>query len=157
MAETTTQPNGAGDPTPAVTTPVISSEVRTLLAQHGQVVETPDQLEAAVRYLSDEIGRLKPLADDGRAYHADLVEAALAEGVRAMGDAFPAETYREMLKGAPLDHIKRVRDAFAAQAKEVLPAERKTKDGDEGAPPAGKPAGDDSRAPETPAAAYGGH
>ncbi len=120
-------------------------------------------LEAAVRWLNEqlveatrqrdeaqqEVARLQPLADQGRAYRDELVNQAVAEGVRAMGEAFPEETYRAMLAGAPLEHIRQVRDTFADQARVRFPGGRQTRDVMEGD---GQPI-----RPTTPAAAYGAH
>lgn len=119
------------------------------------------ELDAAVRWLNEqlveatrqrdeaqqEVARLQPLADQGRAYRDELVNQAVAEGVRAMGEAFPEETYRAMLAGAPLEHIRQVRDTFAEQARARFPGGRQTRDVNEkdGAP----------ARPATPAAAYG--
>lgn len=64
----------------------------------------PDQ----VRWLIAENARLQPLADDGRAYRADLVANALAEGVRAYGETFSQETYQGLMERASLDAIKRM-------------------------------------------------
>jgi hypothetical protein len=78
-----------------------------------------------------ETERLKPLAEDGQAYRADLIEETLKEGVRAMGDNFAQEAYEEMLKGASLARIKEIRDKFAAQAKATIPQGRQTTSDDE--------------------------
>lgn len=99
-------------------------------------------LDAAVRWLGQqlaealveveqsraEVARLQPLADQGRAYREELVNQAVAEGVRAMGEAFPEETYRAMLTGAPMEHIRQVRDTFAEQAAVRFPGGRQTRD-----------------------------
>lgn len=109
-----------------------------------------EQLAAAVGERDRALGQvaeLQPLADQGRAYRDELVNQAVAEGVRAMGEAFPEETYRGMLAGAPLEHIRQVRDTFAAQAAERFPGGRQTRDRNEGKGPA--------RQQQTPVAAYG--
>lgn len=118
-------------------------------------------LVAAVRWLNEQlagavgerdralgqVAELQPLADQGRAFREELVNQAVAEGVRAMGEAFPEETYRGMLGNAPLEHIRQVRDTFAAQAAERFPGGRQTRDRNEGKGPA--------RQSQTPVAAYG--
>lgn len=118
-------------------------------------------LVAAVRWLNEQlavavgerdralgqVAELQPLADQGRAFREELVNQAVAEGVRAMGEAFPEETYRGMLGSAPLEHIRQVRDTFAAQAAERFPGGRQTRDRNEGKGPA--------RQQQTPVAAYG--
>lgn len=84
----------------------IVNDVRGILAETA----APDgeDVAAQVRWLIAENGRLQPLADEGRAYRADMVTAALAEGVRAYGDGFNAETYRGILEGVSLDGVKRM-------------------------------------------------
>ena len=94
-------------------------------------IESADNALALMRKVAKELARLTPLADDGRAYRDDLVAQALAEGVRAQGEGFPQETYRAMLTDAPLDHIKQIRDQFAAQAAKQLPTGRQTTEEDE--------------------------
>jgi hypothetical protein len=95
-----------------------------------------------------EVARLQPLADQGRAYRDELVNQAVAEGVRALGETFPEETYRAMLTNAPLEHIRQVRDTFAEQAAVRFPGGRQTQD-------APKNDGDNEPQRQTPVAAYG--
>jgi hypothetical protein len=118
----------------------LDAAVRWLNEQLAQASRQRDEAQA-------EIARLQPLADQGRAYREELVNQAVAEGVRAMGEAFPEETYRAMLSGAPLEHIRQVRDTFAAQAAVRFPGGRQTRDleGDEKTP----------KRDAVPAAAYG--
>lgn len=114
------------------------SDVRAILTRQGyegaEAVATADDVLAALNWSNDELSRLRPLADTGTAYRADLIDEALAEGVRAQGEKFPSETYRDMLANASLDHIKQVRDQFAEQAGERLPSGRQTEDGGEAQP-----------------------
>jgi len=74
------------------------------------------------------VARLRPLADDGAAYRTDLVAEAMAEGVRAVGETFAAETYRGLLETAPLATIKRMRDDWAATAAKSFQGGRATQD-----------------------------
>ena len=109
-----------------------------------------EQLVQATRQLNEaqaEVARLQPLADQGRQYREELVNQAVAEGVRAMGEAFPEETYRAMLANAPLEHIRQVRDTFAAQGDARFPGGRLTQDA---------PKQEDNEPQrQTPVAAYG--
>ena len=109
-----------------------------------------EQLVQATRQLSEaqaEVARLQPLADQGRQYREELVTQAVAEGVRALGEAFPEETYRAMLANAPLEHIRQVRDTFAAQGNARFPGGRLTQDA---------PRSEDNEPQrQTPVAAYG--
>ncbi len=84
-----------------------------------------------VAWLAAELTRLTPLADDGRAYRADLIEEAIAEGVRAMGPEFAQEAYRGLLSASTIEVIKRMRDDWRAIAAKTLAGGRSTVDGDE--------------------------
>jgi hypothetical protein len=77
-------------------------------AMSPAVPETVTGEVEQVRWLVGEVTRLRPLADEGRTYRADLVTAALAEGVRAYGAEFAEETYRGILESAPLATVKRM-------------------------------------------------
>lgn len=103
-------------------------QIRAILAELNAAGESViDQ----VRWLVDENARLAPLADEGRQYRADIIEAAITEGVRAMGDNFPTETYREMLKNATPEQVKLLRDRWQAQAAVLFSGGRKTVDNEQ--------------------------
>lgn len=91
-------------------------------------------LEGEVTAANERAAGLEPAAADGRAYREDLVTAALAEGVRAYGEKFAKETYEAMLRSAPLDVIKRMRDDWQSVGDARLPGGRQTTDGGEQAP-----------------------
>lgn len=76
----------------------------------------------------EECTRLRPLADEGRAYRADLVETAVTEGKRAMGEAFAEATYRGLLEAAPVETVKRMRDDWKALGDKQFPAGRLSRD-----------------------------
>lgn len=104
----------------------IEQQIIEILSKTGAPQGVP--LTDAIKWLADENARLAALADQGREYRADLVKQALAEGVRAMGDSFPEETYRQIFEGATIEHIKLVRDSWAKQAAAILKGGRKTVD-----------------------------
>lgn len=80
-------------------------------------------IEDGIRWLADEVTRLIPLADDGKAYRMDLIDDALKEGVRAYGNEFASETYRTILEGLPdMGSVKRMRDDWKRLADERLKA-----------------------------------
>lgn len=139
-----------GDPRPAQPADRMP-EIRAVLAEHGLPGEVPDPL-SAVRALAAETARLRPLADEGRAYRADLIEQALGEGVRAQGADFARETYTALLASAPLDTVKRMRDDWKSVADKVLVGGRQTRD--EGDPAQANGSADERLA--APAAAYAG-
>lgn len=88
------------------------NDVRSILAETGapETADVPEQ----VRWLAGEVERLRPLADDGVAYRNDLVEEALAEGVRAHGEEFAQESYRGILESSSIETIKCMRDDWKA-------------------------------------------
>lgn len=75
-----------------------------------------------------EVATLRPLADQGRQYRADLVENAITEGKRARGDAFDEPTYRSLLEAAPLETVKRMHDDWKADGDAKFPGGRRTQD-----------------------------
>ena len=162
---TPVEPQQPAEDAPEAEAPVVDEEARAMLEAIRQVTTRSAApqgitLDAAVRWLNDqlvevagqrdaaqaEIARLQPLADQGRAYREELINQAVAEGVRAMGEAFPEETYRAMLVNAPLEHVRQVRDTFAAQAAERFPGGRQTRDAQRE---------EKTERPDVPAAAYG--
>lgn len=93
-----------------------------------------ERLEQAEHQLAEaaaEIERLRPLAQQGERYRAELIEEVLAEGVRANGDGFPIDAYREILAGTSLENILAMREQYAAQARKRFPGGRQTVDTDE--------------------------
>lgn len=91
-----------------------------------------DNLAESVRWLAGEVARLRPLADDGRAYRNDLVAEAIAEGVRAHGEDFASETYEATLRAASIETIKRMRDDWRAIGNKRFPGGRQSVNEDEG-------------------------
>jgi len=94
--------------------------------------ERVEQLEGQLAEANAEIERLRPLAQQGERYRADLIEEVLTEGVRANGEQFPVDTYREILAGTSLDNILAMREQYAEQARKRLGGGRQTVDDDEG-------------------------
>jgi hypothetical protein len=90
-----------------------------------------DDMASRVAWLATELTRLVPLADDGRAYRADLIEEAIAEGARAMGPGFAQEAYRGLLGASTIEVIKRMRDDWRAIGDKTFPGGRQTVDDDE--------------------------
>lgn len=106
---------------------LLTPGVREALARAGFApdaeLDPAAALETSLCQSADELERLRarerelaPLADDGRAYRSDLIEQTIAWGVRAHGEAFPQETYRELLAGASVEHLRRVRAGFEDKA-----------------------------------------
>jgi hypothetical protein len=124
-------------PTEPDGTRTVIAAARQALVDAGQ--EAGTELVAGIRQLAQENARLRPLADDGRAYRTDLIAEALAEGVRAQGEGFAADTYRSLLETAPLATVKRFRDDWKALGDQVFRGGRQTTDTHEPKPAAAPP------------------
>lgn len=99
--------------------------------------------------LRAKVTELTPQAADGAAYRTDLVNEALAEGVRAMGDKFSKDTYDAVLRNAPLAVVKQMKADWAAVGNSRFPGGRKTVDNSEAPETVKTP-----RKPYVPEAAY---
>lgn len=120
----------------------IDMEIKDLIEALGSRApaddQTADGILAVVRDLVAELDRasadreqLRGLADIGRQYHADTVETAIAEGVRALGDAFDVEHYRSLLQGLKISAVKRMRDDWARIGDAQFFGGRQTSEGKE--------------------------
>jgi hypothetical protein len=118
--------------------------VRAALVAAGQP-ENSDPVEA-IRTLGAEVTRLRPLADDGRRYRADLVEEAISEGVRAFGNGFAVERYTALLErdATTLDEIKGFRDDWRALVDGTVPTGRAIKETSTEKPRGATPAAPDA-------------
>jgi len=65
-------------------------------------------------------------AEQGRKYRQDVIEAALASGVRDQGNDFPAETYRKMFEALSVDEIKSMGEKWEQSAAAKLGFQRHT-------------------------------
>ena len=145
----------------------IDAEVDALraLAGQGAAVSRPDVLRAIRAKLSanvDQLNRqerelaelrqqvagLEPVAEDGRTYRADLIEEAIREGTRVIGDTFPVDTYRDMLTHSTVAQIKELRDSFTNRAASLFPGGRQTTNA------VGKAQDKEAKRKRTPAEAY---
>ena len=88
--------------------------------------KTVDSLtaEEAVEALRSEIGRLKPLAEDGTKLRAALVEEAVTEGKRALGENFKEDAQRSLMGRLPIEDVQTMRDSWKAQADKTIPTGR---------------------------------
>ena len=81
----------------------------------------------------DGVKTLKREAEQGRQYVTDQIDTAVKSRVRAQGDAFNEENYRQMLtRSADLDYIKEEIETYDRLAKDTLVPGRQTEPDDPG-------------------------
>ena len=122
-------------------------KARSILLSVGAV---GDGVVEMATWAVEQIRSLRPLADAGRAYRADLTAETLAEGVRGMGAQFTPELYRTLLENATLEQIKGLRDQWRAMGDARFPGGALVRNSNE--PP--KPEQEDDPAPDLAARAY---
>jgi len=69
------------------------------------------------------------LAKDGEAFRKEVIDEALAAGVRAQGNDFPAETWKNTFASMSIEAIRDISKTFQKQAEDEIPAGRKTQAG----------------------------
>lgn len=99
--------------------------VTGLVNETEQLRSTGEQVTA----LQQRITELEPRAKDGDTYRNDLVETALAEGIRAFGDQFDKAGYETMLRGLPIANIKQMSAAWTKIGDATLSGGRSSDDG----------------------------
>lgn len=97
---------------------VKADNIAPLYMTHEQAVE-----KLGKELHADEVLRF---AKEGIDYHAECVEEATKEGVRALGNDFPAETWKATFATMSTKQIKDIASTWHKQAKEEIPAGRKT-------------------------------
>lgn len=152
MAQSETGRDPTASPTPEIPVEIASllREARTvsgLVAQEGatppsdvsclnHVVEEARRvpgLAARVEQLEARVAELTPLAEMGTRYRTALIDATLAEGVRALGGAFNVEMNRRLLEGQGVDVIDAQLRQYQAVAAARFPGGAVVQDG--GTPP----------------------
>lgn len=96
------------------------------------IIETQtdkSELSEKLSQAEAKIKELEPLAEDGRTFRKEVIEAALADGVRAQGNDFPADTWRETFSTMSINAIRDIAKTFRNQAEAQIPAGRKTEPG----------------------------
>ena len=101
--------------------------IPTVEPQEGEIQSymTAEQVKEKLgREMSaDEVLRF---AKEGIDYHKQTIDDAIAMGVRAMGNDFPADTWRNTFAGMSTQAIKDIAKTWEAQAKAAIPAGRQT-------------------------------
>lgn len=100
------------------------TQLRTIKAENERLAP----LETELTTLRARVLELQPLADDGKAYRTHLVDTTLAEGVRAFGETFDQDTYRNLLNGVPIETVKRMQADWRKAGDQAFPGGRNTVD-----------------------------
>ncbi len=107
------------------------SRVYAVLDGTGDKFRQPDDI-ALRNELGDDatvggVKQLKAEAEQGRAYVADLIDQAIASRVRAQGQGFKADSYKQMLvRSGDIEFIKDEIKSYDDLAKHVLTPGRQT-------------------------------
>ncbi len=103
---------------------------------------TDAPLAERIRAHKSSLDETRGFAIDGRAYREQLVKDAIAEGIRAYGNAFAKETYEPILKGASPEQVRVMIADWKRIGDEKAPGTRQTREGD---PPELLPTGTEGR------------
>ena len=106
-------------------------EIKTLLTEKFKADNPPAELENTPEYLSKEkateaLGKemsadeVLKFAKEGIAYHKQVAEDAIAMGVKAMGNDFPAETWKNTFATMGTDAIKDIAKTWQTQAENSI-------------------------------------
>ena len=105
----------------------IKSSVVPVMAQLDPTADYMTQAIATeklgVELSADEVLKL---AKEGQVYHQEISDEALAMGVRAMANEFPAETWKNAFSTMSTQSIKDIMKTWEVQAKVVIPSGRAT-------------------------------
>ena len=111
---------------------VEKSVIYDILAEEGDPFRQPEDIA-----LRNELGKdysnitairqLKKEAQQGRRYLADVIDMAVSARIKAQGDGFNAESYRQILSlSGDIDHIKDEIDSYERLAKQRFVEGRQT-------------------------------
>jgi hypothetical protein len=97
-------------------------------AERATLTDEIAELTTARTADQTELARLKPLAEEGVAFRAQVVDDAIAAGARAFGASFNEDTYRGILARLDLDGIRAMRDDFTRTGDAALAGGRRTRE-----------------------------
>ena len=93
------------------------------------VIETQadkGELEEKLAKAEAKATEFESLAKDGEAFRKEVIEDAITAGVRAQGNDFPADTWKEAFAAMSIKAIRDIAKTFHAQAEAEIPAGRVT-------------------------------
>lgn len=127
---------------------VEKARVYEILNQEGETFRQPDDIalrnELGESASVDGVKQMKQQAEQGRQYVTDQIDSAVKARVRAQGDAFNQENYRNMLtRSADLAYIKEEIETYDRLAGNTFTPGRQTNPDDPGSRGQGGGADDD--------------
>jgi len=109
---------------------VISGAIESIRAERGAKIELVDAIPEEYRSI-EKINEAIKEAGWGRSYHNDLITEAITEGVRAYGNEFDKDHWRDYLsKQEDVEVIRKTRESFKKTADQKVKPGRTTEDGD---------------------------
>lgn len=97
-------------------------------AERATLTDKVAELTTARAADQTELAHLTPLANEGVAFRAQVVDDAIAAGARAFGATFNEDTYRGILARLDLDGIRAMRDDFTRTGDAALAGGRRTRE-----------------------------
>ncbi len=116
-----------GETTPEELSVQLAEKLQALKNSATQFMTEEQVAEALGKELTADT--ILKLAKDGEAFRKEVIEEALAAGVRAQGNDFPAETWKNTFASMSINAIRDIAKTFQKQSEDAIPAGRKTDPG----------------------------
>jgi len=97
-------------------------DVKAVLDGAAAVSLDPEKTAA----LEAKVADLEPLAEDGKAFRKEVIDGALADGVRAQGNDFATDTWKNTFATMSIKAIRDIAKTFQSQADAQIPAGRQS-------------------------------
>lgn len=94
----------------------LEGQINALTKENEQFKTDLAAKETEIAELTAKVDELTPQAELGKQYREDAITAALASGVRDIGNDFEEETYKKMFAALSIDEIKAIGEKWEASA-----------------------------------------
>lgn len=94
----------------------LEGQVDALTKENEQFKTDLATKDTEITELKAKVDELTPQAELGKQYREDVIAAALASGVRDIGNDFEEETYKKMFAALSIDEIKAIGEKWEASA-----------------------------------------
>lgn len=94
----------------------LEGQIDALTKENEQFKTDLATKDTEITELKAKVDELTPRAELGKQYREDAITAALASGVRDMGNDFEEETYKKMFAALSIDEIKAIGEKWEASA-----------------------------------------